>query len=105
MSVYYYRELMAVKNWDYLSYFYYDQLKPFIGKWNITPDTIAIIRQVINAGSSTLINSKLPKIGAPLISATISSLAQNATNTDELDVNLSINMPSVLNDLNMFLTI
>ena len=105
MSVYYYREMMAVRDWDYISYYFHDVLKPFIGRWNITPDTLSIIRQVINAGISTLSNAKLPKIGAPLISGKIVSLAQDPINVDQLNVNLSIQIPATLNYLNLYLTI
>lgn len=105
MSVYYYRELQAVKNWDFLSYFYYDKLKLFIGKWNITSDTISIIRQTIDAGSSLLKSKKLPKIGAPLIDAKITLLAQDKNNVDQLNCNLAIQMPTVLNYLNLYLIV
>jgi hypothetical protein len=105
MTVYEYRELMAVKNWDFLSYFYHDKLKGFIGKWNITPDTIGIIRQTIDASSELIKAKKLPRIGAPLIDAKIQLLEQDANNKDNLNVRLKIQQPSTLNYLNMYLVI
>lgn len=100
-----YREQLIVKNWDFLSYFYYDKLKGFIGSWNITPDTMNIIRQTINASSELLKGQSLPKIGPPLLDAKIVSLAQNAYNKDNLDVVLSISIVSPLNYLNLHLVI
>lgn len=105
MSVLEYREVQQVKNWDFLSYYFSDKLKAFIGKWNITPDTISIIRQTIVASSESLKGKKLPRIGAPLISASIDSLAQNKFNKDNLDCRLKIKMPTVLNYLNLYLVI
>jgi hypothetical protein len=105
MSVLEYRELQQVKNWDFVSYFFLDKLKAFIGKWNITEDTIGTIRQTINASSEMLKAQKLPRIGAPLLSAVIDSLAQNATNQDNLDCRLTIKIPKTLNYLNLYLVI
>ena len=105
MSVLEYRELQQVKNWDFLSYFYHDKMTPFIGKWNITPDTISVIRQTINASSELLKSKKLPKIGAPITDAVIESLGQNKLNKDNLDCRLKIKMPTTLNYLNLYLVI
>jgi hypothetical protein len=105
MSVLEYRELQQVKNWDFLSYYYYDALKSFIGKWNITADTISIIRQTITAGSESLKYNKKTRVGAPLISAVIESIEQNGSNKDNLDCRLKIKMPTTLNYLNMYLVI
>ncbi len=105
MSVLEYRELQQVKNWDFLSYYYYDKLKSFTGRWNITTDTISTIRQTINASSELLKTKKLPRIGAPLIDAVIDSIGQNPLNKDNLDARLKIKMPATLNYLNLYLVI
>jgi len=105
MSTYYYRELQAVKNWDYVSYYFNKLLAPFIGKWNITPQTLNIIRQTIDAGANLLMSQSLPRIGPPLLGYTIASLAQDTNNTDQVDVNLGIQIPTVLNYLNVYLII
>jgi len=100
-----YREMLVVKNWDFLSYFYYDKLKGFIGSWNITPDTMNTIRQSIVASSELVKSKKLPKIGAPLMSYKINKLAQNPYNKDNLDVELQISVVYPLNYLNLHLII
>jgi hypothetical protein len=105
ISVLQYRELLVVKNWDFLSYFYYDKLQPFIGSWNITVDTLNVIRQTINASSQLLMSQKLPKIGPPLISATIQSLVQDPNNQDTVNCNLLIQVVYPLNYLNLYLII
>lgn len=105
MSVLEYRELQQVKNWDFLSYYYHDKVKSFIGRWNITTDTISTIRQTIDASSAQLKSKKLPRIGAPLLDAVIDNLSQNVNNRDNLDCRLKIKMPATLNYMNMYLVI
>jgi hypothetical protein len=105
MTVTEYREMLVVKNWDFLSYFYYDKLKGFIGSWNITPDTINTIRQSIVASSELVKAKKLPKIGAPLLSYKIEKLEQNAYNKDNLDVIVNVGVVYPLNYLNLHLVI
>jgi hypothetical protein len=105
MSTLEYRELLKVKNWDFLSYYYYDKLKSFIGSWNITADSISIIRQTIIAASELVKSKKLPKIGAPLVGYTVNSVAQNKVNKDNLDVSLSIAIVDPMNYINMHLVI
>lgn len=100
-----YREQLVVKNWDFLSYFYYDKLKGFIGSWNITSDTMNTIRQSIIASSELVKAKKLPKIGAPLMGYKINRLEQNAYNKDNLDVELQISVVYPLNYLNLHLVI
>lgn len=100
-----YRELMKVKNWDYLSYYYYDKLTPFIGSWNLVPETLNIIRQTITASSEALKGKKSPKIGAPLVSYQIAKLEQNKVNKDNLDIVLYVGMGDPNNYTNLYLTV
>lgn len=105
VSVLEYRELLVVKNWDFLSYFYHDKLSSFIGSWNITPDTITTIYQSITASSELVKAKKLPKIGSPLLSYKILSLAPNAYNKDNLDCQLRVEVVYPLNYLNLTISI
>ena len=94
MSVLEYREILKVKNWDYLSYFYKDLLDPFIGTWNITEDTLLTIKQTIISASENLKTQKLPKIGSPLISYNIDKLEQNATSKDTINCRIKTEIVS-----------
>lgn len=105
MTVLEYREILKVKNWDFLSFFFYDKLKGFIGSWNITPDTLSNIRQVINASIDLLKGKKLPKIGAPLLSGEILELRQHPTNKDNIIIRLKIEIVSPNNYTNLYLVI
>lgn len=90
MSVLEYRELLKVKNWDYLSYFYHDLVEPFIGQWNIIDDTLRVIRQTVISASENLKSQKLPRIGAPLVSYEIAELAQDKTTKDKIQLRMNI---------------
>jgi hypothetical protein len=105
MSTLQYRELLVVKNWDWLSYAFYGALKSFIGKWNITPDTLNTLRQTIDAEAQLIMGQKLPKIGAPLLGYKISSLVQDAVNLDTVDINLNISIVYPLNYCQLYLII
>jgi hypothetical protein len=105
MTVLQYREIQQVKNWDYLSYFFHDIMKGFIGKWNITPDSLNTLRQTLTAGGVLLKGRKLPRVGAPLTDFTIAKLEQDANNLDNVNVNMNIKMPTVLNYLNLYLIV
>lgn len=105
MSVYEYRELQAVKNWDFLSFYYRDKLTPFIGKWNITPDTIGVVRQTVVAASELLMGKKLPRIGAPLTAYKIVKIEQNPVNKDRMTVQIQTTQPKVLNYADVYLII
>lgn len=105
MTVYEYREIQAVKNWDFLSYYFLDKLGGFIGKWNITADTLATIRQTIDASATLLMGKKLPRIGSPLLAYTIDKLGQDLVNQDRIIVRLKTRQPKILNFLDLYLVI
>lgn len=100
-----YREILKVKNWDFLSYYFYDKLKGFIGTWNITPDTLSNMRQVLNASIELLKGQKLPKIGPPLLSGTIELLEQSTLNKDNVNIRIKLEIVSPNNYTNLYLVI
>ena len=105
MSVLEYREFLVVKNWDFLSYYFHDKMKPFIGSWNITPDTVTTMRQTMVASAELLKKKKLPKIGAPLVDFQLTSIAQDATNKDNVNITLKIAVVYPNNYTNIYLVI
>lgn len=105
MTVLEYREILKVKNWDFLSFYFYDKLKGFIGSWNITPDTLSNMRQVINASIELLKGQKLPRVGAPLLSGVITLLEQDANNKDNINIRIQLEIVSPNNYTNLYLVI
>ena len=105
MTVLEYREQVKVKNWDFLSFYYYDKMKGFIGTWNITPDTLSNMKQTMIAASELLITQKLPRIGAPLLSYEEPSVVQNEFNKDMVDIRMKIETVTPNNYTNIYLVI
>lgn len=90
-------EYSLVKNFDFISLFYRDIVDDYLGDWNINTDTIDFIKADINAGTDLLKLRKVAKIGAPIISATLSSIAQHKTAKDRVEAYLNVTMPKPLN--------
>lgn len=103
MSVLQYRELQQVKNVDFLSYFFHDILKSFPGRYNITADTLQILRTTLIAGAKLLQGKRLPKIGAPLLDYQIKTLKQDENNKDQVVIEMPVTMPTVMNYINLYL--
>jgi hypothetical protein len=99
------REILMVKELDYLSYFYYSILKGFIGSWNITPASLNTLRQTITAGSELIISQSLPKIGPVLLSYKIATLAQDAVNTDTVDCTMTLSIGTPMNYIDLTLSV
>jgi hypothetical protein len=100
-----YRELLLVKEIDYLSYYYYDILKGFIGSWNITPSSINTLRQTITAGSELLKSQGLPKVGAVLLGYSITTLKQDAVNTDHVTCVIAVAVGTPMNYIDLSLVV
>lgn len=105
MTVLQYREIQQVKNFDFLSYYFYDKLKGFVGRYNITPDTLQILRTTLNASGKLLQAKILPKVGAPLLEYTIKTLKQDEVNADNVVVELPVKIPTVMNFVSLYLLI
>jgi len=100
-----FRELSITKNVDFISYFFKRRLATFIGVWNITDQTLLAINQFTQGLIDFLVSQSVEKIGAPLLSGSISSLTRNATLKDHVDMFIDIEVPYPLNNLNVHLVI
>lgn len=98
-----YREVMKVKNIDFLSYYFRGLITPFIGSWNITEDTLNAIRQSIEAGGYLLMGQILPKIGAPLLSFDLRELVQDEHNKDRIRCKLRAETGTPNNYVDLYL--
>lgn len=105
MTVLQYREVQQVKTIDFISYYFHDILQGFPGRYNITPDSLQTLRTTIIAGAKYLQGQTLPKIGAPLTDFQLTTVAQNATNLDMVDVQFRAFIPTVMNYVNFYLTV
>jgi hypothetical protein len=97
-------EYMHVKNLDYLSMSFLETLRPFIGKWNITPDAIQFITQALYAGINTHKTAYRARIGAPMIDGTVRTVFQNTdVSEDRIEAYVDADLPSVLNTIGLHL--
>jgi len=96
-------EYSIVKNFDFVSLFYLGILEPFLGIWNINNDTLGFIRQALNTGTESLKLRRVAKIGAPINSATITSLAVSPASADRVEVYIEVDLPKPLNVIGLHL--
>ena len=101
VSAYAFGELMNIKNFDYIATYYKEILQQFLGRWNIINETLTAITGSLNAGSRYLQLRRFPKIGAPLVTATIGLIEQ--IEADRLEIYMDITMPTVLNQIGLHL--
>lgn len=99
------REILKVKELDFLSYFYVDKLKSFIGSWNITTSSLNTLRQSIVASSELLISQKLPKIGSVLVNYNLAVLQQDPINQDHVQCTISVAVGTPLNFVDLSLVV
>jgi hypothetical protein len=99
------RELSVVKNFDHLSYYFYNVLTPFIGVYNITDQTIGLVMASINQAAEKKTKASLPKIGAPLKGWTVISAGQSSTASDRVEGKVKLDLPKPLNGIDLYLAI
>lgn len=99
------RELSLVKNIDFSSYFFKRGLKRFLGVYNITQATLGAITTQVEAMIAYLKEQVYPRIGAPLISGEIVSVAQDDTFKDRVRVTLNMSYPYPVNVIRVDLMI
>lgn len=90
-------EYSMVKNFDYLSRFFANILDQFIGIWNVNEETLGFMRQAINSGIQQLKLRRVARIGAPLIDATVISLAVSTASPDRVEIYMNATRPTPLN--------
>lgn len=103
VTAYEFGELMNVKNFDYVATYMKEVLEQFLGKYNITTETLEMIRSSLNAAGAYLQLRIFPKIGVPLLAFDVTSLTQNETEKDMVEVYMDISLPYVLNKISLHL--
>lgn len=101
------RELNVVKNVDSISYFFKNRLKPFIGRANVTPTAIEVIRTYVDGGISFLRGSSFNElIGGQVLDGTaIRELRQHTLLRDRLVVTIDLVVPYPLNNIELHLVV
>lgn len=94
-------ELSITKNLDSISYFFDDLMTPYIGKYNITPELLAVLENVITGGLVSLESTSYGLYGPQVIAegTEILLLEQDALLKDHVNCNLKLNLPYPFNHL------
>lgn len=92
-------ELSITKNLDSISYFFDDLMTPYIGKYNITPELLAVLENVITGGLVSLEATSYGLYGPQVIAegTEILLLEQDALLKDHVNCNLKLNLPYPFN--------
>jgi len=103
VSAYEFGELMHVKDFDYVSIQLKNVLESFKGRYNITPNTIEIIKSSLMAQVEYLKNRRLSRLGPPLLDATLGLVTQSEA--DRLEIYMELQLPHVLNRIGLHLAV
>jgi hypothetical protein len=96
-------EFSFVKNFDYVSIMCKDVLEEFLGEYNITPSTLALIGTAIRSVLESLKLYNLPKIGSPVLNYEIVSIEQMDDIRDRVEATVNIWFPYALNVIGLHL--
>jgi hypothetical protein len=101
-----YREDMVTRNVDAISYYFMNLLKPFIGKYNVTSETIETLRATILEGIDTLKSVRISQLGGQVLAGTsLTYLAQHTTLKDRVTAKISLSLPYPMNNIDLTLTV
>jgi len=103
MSTIEFREFSFVKNFDYVSYICKDVMESFLGQYNITPATLALLDTALKATLESLRLYSLPKIGSPIIGYDVTSVTQLDDIRDRVEIYAEVDFPYVLNTIGLHL--
>jgi hypothetical protein len=96
-------EFSVVKNFDYVSLYFVDILQQFLGRYNITPESITFVRNAMQTGGDTLKLRTFAKIGAPLTSFSLTEVGQSAVSADRIVARAQVGLPKPLNVIELHL--
>jgi hypothetical protein len=96
-------EYSLVKNFDFISIFFQDILDDYLGQYNINEETLGFLQQALNTGIDVLKLRRFAKIGAPLISASVTFITQSTAAADRAEVYMDVKMPKPLNVIGLHL--
>lgn len=78
-------------------------LESFRGKWNNIPETFEFVRTSLVKEGDLLKGQRYARIGAPLLSMSITSVGASASAADMAEAFLLVNIPGPLNALALHL--
>lgn len=94
-------EYLCVKNMDYVSILLSSTLNGFIGKYNLTEDTMGFMRTAVQAGIDTLVLDKKPRIGSRIRSGKITLLQESSIAADRAEMYVEAKFAKPLNTVGL----
>jgi hypothetical protein len=100
------REEMVRTNVDAMSYVFLNRLAPYIGKANVTPGTLSVLRVELDSIIDFLkTNGYVASLGGQLIDGEITSLRAHALLPDRIVAVLNLTIPYALNNIEVHLVV
>ncbi len=100
------KEQNITTNLDNISYNFLNRMKPFIGRGNVTPTMINILRgeilSLIEQFKNTIVNNRL---GPQILSAEILQLSPDPTLADRIIARIALDLPEPFNNLELHLIV
>lgn len=96
-------EFSVVKNFDFVSLYFVDILEDFLGQYNVTIETLVLLRASLNTGGDLLRLRTIAKIGAPLTSFEITELGISPLSGDRVRAFVGVGLPKPLNVIELHL--
>ena len=98
--------LAALRRWGRAAIFFLDLLRLYVGRTNITPETIDNLHAQLQSGIAVLRGRNLvATLGGQIIDCQITSIAQNPLLLDHLTIVLRPQYPIPLNNPELYLVI
>ena len=101
-------ELSVTKNLDSISYYFAELFAPYIGKYNITPELITILDNVLGGGLDALETDTAAGLYGPQVIAEgteVLYVRQSAVNRDHVEARVHLNLPVPFNYFDLDLEI
>jgi hypothetical protein len=76
-------------------------LDGFIGQYNVTSSSLAILQTVLTAALESLKLSTVSKIGAPVIDYRVNSITQSETEKSRVEIYIDVEFPYALNTIGL----
>lgn len=100
------REEMIRRNVDSMSYLFLRRLRPYIGRTNVTPSMITLLRNQLTVVIDSLkTNAMTDEVGPQLIDGNIRILRIHPLLKDRIEVVLDLTVPAPLNNIELHLVV
>lgn len=92
-------ELSVINNFDFVSRFFKRSVEPYLGTYNITSDTLGLMRASLEGAIATLKLRIRPQIGSPILSGAVELIRQADYDKGTVESRISVVLPKVLNKI------